>query len=101
MRSCGLLFATGLLAACAHNPTVVPPAREVITEVKLERVEVPVRVPCVNVADIPTRPKPTLVDISKADTRQLAAAVAADLLALDAYADRATIVMMQCAKQLP
>lgn len=96
MRYCAALFAIVWLAGCAHNQPVMPPARDVVTQVKVERVEVPVRVACVNAADVPAKPNPTPIDISKADTRQLAAAVAADLLAMDAYTARLEIVMKQC-----
>jgi hypothetical protein len=88
------------LAGCAHNPPVVPPAREVVTKVQVERVEVPVRMACINAADVPAKPQPTRVDISKADTRQLAAAIAADLLAADAYMARMDIVIAQCVQPL-
>lgn len=67
-----------------------------MTQVKVERVEVPVKVPCVAAADVPTAPTPTPVDHTKADTRQLAAALAADVLAYDAYAARVAVVLRAC-----
>jgi hypothetical protein len=69
-----------------------------LTQVKVERVEVPVRVPCIAVADVPPVPKATRVDPAKVDTRQLAAAVAADLLALDVYAARVDAMLRACVK---
>lgn len=80
---------------CASLPN--EPQREVITELRIEKVPVPVKVACIAAKDIPERPKPTAVDVKVADTRQLAAAIVAYVLALDSYVSRAEIVMMQCA----
>jgi hypothetical protein len=83
------------LSGCATEPTKSAP---VVTRVVTERVEIPLRVPCVKAADVPPRPKMTAVDIAKADTRQLAAALAADVLAYDLYADRVDALLKACAR---
>lgn len=54
--------------------------------------------PCVNPADIPTPPVPTTVDPAKADTRQLAAAIAADVRQQDAYIAKAAAILASCAR---
>lgn len=87
-------------SGCASLDTL-PPKRDVLTEIRVERVEVPVKVACVSTKDIPERPKMVPVDVKSADTRQLAAAVVAHVLALDSYASRAEIVMAQCATMEP
>ena len=86
-----------MFSGCASLETL-PPKREVITELRIEKVPVPVTVACVAVKDIPERPKMAPIDPGLADTRQLAAAVVAHMLGLESYAARAEIVMMQCAK---
>jgi len=68
-----------------------------VTEVKIEKVLVPVMKPCIGAADLPVRPVPTPVDPKAADTRQLAAALAADVIALDHYAARADAILRICA----
>lgn len=64
----------------------------------MERVEVLVARPCINAADIPVPPAPTRVDPAKADTRQLAAAVAVDLRQQDAYIAKAAAIIASCAR---
>lgn len=65
---------------------------------KVERVEVVVAKPCINAADIPAVPVPTKVDPSKADTRQLAAAVAADIRQQDIYIEKAAAIIASCSR---
>jgi hypothetical protein len=89
------LCAIVLTAGCASTPEKPAP---MLTQVKVERVEIPVRMPCVAAADVPAVPKVTPIDAAKADTRQLAAAVAADLLALDVYAARVDAILRSCSK---
>jgi hypothetical protein len=88
---------SAMLSACASVETL-PPAREVITELRVEKVPVPVPIHCVTLKDIPERPTMPPVDPGVADTRQLAAAIVAHMLGLESYAARAEIIMMQCAK---
>lgn len=89
---CALLCVTG----CATQPD--QPRLEVRQPPKSERVEVLVTKPCVALADVPQVPKPTRVDVDKADVRQLAAATAVDLKQQDLYIERANAIITACAK---
>ena len=64
----------------------------------MERVEVVVAKPCINAADVPTPPVPTKVDPAKADTRQLAAAVAVDVRQQDMYIEKAAAIIASCSR---
>lgn len=61
-------------------------------------VTVPVPTPCLAAADIPVRPAPTAIDLARATHRQRDAAQAADVAALDAYANLAEPLLKQCAQ---
>lgn len=65
---------------------------------KVERVEVVVARPCINVADIPVPPVPTKVDISKADARQVAAAISIDVRQQDVYIEKVHALLQSCAR---
>jgi len=81
---------------CASLPE--QPRLEVKAPPKVERVEVLVTKPCVAVGDIPVVPKPTKLDPNKADTRQLAAALAVDLTLQDLWIAKASAIIAACAK---
>ena len=86
------LVALLLLAACA-TPDAPPPQ----VSTRTVEVRVPVPIPCIAAADIPAAPTPTRVDTERATTDQLAAAAAADLIALDSYRARVQALLAQCA----
>ncbi len=83
------------MTACA---TPEPPRLQVNAPPKVERVEVLVTKPCVAKADLPVVPKPTRLDVNKADTRQLAAAMAVDLKQQDIYILRAQALLASCSQ---
>lgn len=85
---CAILAAAFLLVGCASAPLVTGP--------ETVRVEVPVPVKCIAAADVPRRPAPTRVDVDRASRTQVAAAVGADLLALDEYARKAAAAIAAC-----
>jgi len=77
-----------LLTACSTDP---------VKQQQTTEVQVPVPVPCVAAA--PEIPKTAMPDPKSADTAQLAAGAASDVYALQAYAERAHALLLQCAKQ--
>lgn len=83
------------MTGCATTET---PRLQVVAPPKVERVEVVVTKPCINAADLPTPPPPTKVDPSKADTRQLAAAIAADVKQQDIYIEKAAAILASCSR---
>jgi hypothetical protein len=95
MLFCAALCVT--FSGCANSPEL-PPKRDVITEFRVERVEVPVRVPCMEAKDIPAKPVFAPVDVKVADTKQLAAAISAYVLELLQYVGAADIIMQRCVK---
>ena len=58
-------------------------------------VEVPVTVHCLNAADVPPIPKTSMR--KDGDVRQNAAGAAADVLALQSYAEKADALLRSCA----
>lgn len=52
--------------------------------------------PCLTAADLPTRPTPTAVDISRASTAQLAAAVSIDARKEREYQQQLEAVIQSC-----
>jgi len=70
----------------------------VVAPPKVERVEVVVARPCVSIADIPAPPVPTKIDIAKADTRQLAAAISVDVRQQDVYIEKVHAMLQSCAR---
>lgn len=78
-----------ILSGCA---TVPPP--EVVKEAA-PSTEVRVVVPVSCVSEVPPIPAPTKVD-PKASTVQLAAAAAADVYALQAYAEKTHALLLAC-----
>jgi len=80
-----------LLAACAStSPAPIVTRSETVT------VKVPVPVACLKLDEVPAIPKS--VFRRDGDLRSNAAASAADLLALEAYAVRADALLRNCAK---
>lgn len=63
--------------------------------VRVERVDVPVPVPCVKLADVQDIPRSVMR--ADGDIRAHAAAAAADIYALQAYAERARAMLLACA----
>jgi hypothetical protein len=59
-------------------------------------VKVPVVQPCLKKEDVPVDPTPTKVDPAKASTNQLAAAAAADVMALEQYARKMDALLQAC-----
>ena len=94
------MLSCGALSGCA-SVEPLPPSRETFTQIQVEPVPVPVPVACVALSDIPQRPKMPPTDHANANIHQLAAAVVAHMLGLEAYADRAELVMMMCASLAP
>jgi hypothetical protein len=84
-----------LLVGCATDLPAPEPRTTVVT------VKVPTPVPCLKPEDIPKVPTPTPVDAANATTDQLAAAAAADLMALDLYAKTADPLLQACSKLTP
>ena len=82
------------LTGCATTP-------ELVTGPQTVRVEVPIRVKCISMSDLPQYPAPTPVDVATATREQVAAAVAADLLAIEDYAKRADVALRACAGATP
>lgn len=80
-----------LLSGCATAPPLVTGPQTV-------RVEIPVAVPCIAVADIPAVPKVTRIDAKAATRLQVAAGTAADLRAHEAYAKTANALLVACAE---
>lgn len=83
------------MTACA---TPEQPRLQVVSPPKVERVEVVVARPCIAAADVPTPPVPTKIDIAKADTRQLAAAVSIDVRQQDVYIEKMHALLQSCAR---
>jgi hypothetical protein len=69
---------------------------EPIVRVEVREVEVPVLVRCIDAEKIEQPPK-TSMD-PKGDTKQLAAGAAADVLELEAYAERLRTRLLECAR---
>lgn len=91
-----MLFCAALcVTACATPPET--PRLAVTTPPRVERVEVVVMKPCVAPADVPVVPKPTRLDVNKADVRQVAAATAVDVKNQDIYIARAAVIIATCA----
>ena len=88
MRLLPFLTISLLTASCASNPALVATAPSV-------KIEVPVAVKCVTPAELPTVPKSRMP--AKGDVKQNAAGAAADVLALELYADHADAILRACA----
>ena len=100
MKKLTALFVTCCVSGCAAVPEKpLPPP--VLTKIVTQRIEVPFRVACLNAADVPVLPAPTIIDIDKANQRQVTAALAADDLALEQYALKADPLLRQCATLPP
>lgn len=76
-----------LLSACASKPAI---------EVRTVRVEVPVPVACVAIADVPERPGP--LPPRPEDARQALDLAMAKILEYFGYADKADAVLRGCAE---
>lgn len=80
-----------LLAGCASNEP-----RPLLTETRVERVEVPIRVPCLKEEDVPAIPPTTFK--KGLDLRAKAAAAEADIIAFEGYAARADAALRSCVR---
>lgn len=89
MRALALVMAS-IVAGCSTAPVLVTGPTTV-------RVEIPVAVPCIAAADIPPRPVLVRVDPARASREQIAAATAANSIALRDYATRADAALKSCA----
>lgn len=94
MKKLLALLATCFVSACATVEPPLPPP--IVTKVEVVKVPVPFPVPCLSVADLPKLPPPTQIDLASANERQLAAALAADYVALERYALQAEPLLRQC-----
>lgn len=81
------------LAACAPIETRPPEVRTVTNTVLVPTVAL-----CFKPEDVPKIPTPTPVDTATATIDQLAAAAAADLMALDNYAKIVDALFLACQK---
>ncbi len=88
-----LLVAAFVVVGCAGQEQ--RPPRELVTQVQTGEVKVPVPVPCLKAADVPTLPGTALR--RDGDLRQLAAGAAADVYALADYARIADALLRSCA----
>lgn len=86
-----MLTAALALAGCAHQPT--PP----VIEARVERVEVPVAVPCVDPSDVPAEPV-RVGDQLTGDAAHDASVLAAANLRLRAALDRALALLKGCVR---
>ncbi len=82
--------ATLLLTACVSNPTLVESAPS--TEVR-----VAVAVPCIALSDIPPVPKSSMS--TGGDVHNKAAGAAADVYALEGYAEKTDALLRKCASE--
>lgn len=82
-----LIAVTAALAGCATPQTVV-------TEVKTVEIKVPVRVSCLNVADIPAKPEKIMK--ADADVRGLAAGAVAQLREWEVYYAKTDALLRGC-----
>lgn len=87
MRKLMMCFALLPLIGCATPDPII--------RTNTVTVQVPVTVHCVDAKDVPTIPKTSMR--KDADTRQLAAAAAADVYALQDYAVKADALLRSCA----
>lgn len=85
-----ILAAAFTLAGCTHTP---PPA----IEVRTERFEVPVPVPCIKASDVPAVP-PRVGDKLTGNAVTDADLLAADALRLSAALDQAMALISGCTK---
>lgn len=93
MRKWTLYCAALSVSACATNPTLHT------TLPQPAPVQIPVAEQCVQPADVPTPPTPTEIDPDHATKTQLAAALAADVYAWEAYGKFADPILRRCAKK--
>ena len=92
-KSCATFLCAALLSSgCATTPP--PVVRQEVTTVT-----VPVAVRCIAPDDIMDPPRSSMPQ--QGDVRSLAAAAAADLLALDQYVERALAMLRGCAALPP
>ena len=85
-----------LLAGCQTVPErqLSGPVRVEVKEIKI-----PVPIPCVSVAELPTVPKTSVPLETNAGLLQITAGLLADLLALEQYALQADVLLQQCAQK--
>ena len=86
MRLIAVAVICALLAGCAA---------EAVKPVQIVEVKVPVPVTCVD--SLPPIPQTVMPDPEKADTAQLAAGAATDVINLQLYAEKTHALLIQCA----
>lgn len=86
-----------LIASCVFLLLTACNATEPVKPQEVVEIKVPIPVPCVDRA--PAIPLTAMPDPKSADTAQLAAGAASDVYALQAYAERAHALLIQCANQ--
>ncbi len=92
-----MLFLTGVMLAIAGCATPPP----LVSSAPTQRVEVPVKVPCIAAADKPQLPVVTRADPAKASRKAVAAATLADLRAYEKYAKDADAALTGCVAGTP
>ena len=84
------------LTGCGGGQTVRTEER-----VQTATVSIPKAVRCPAFDEMPTRPVPTTVDVTKATTDQLAAAMAADAEAFKLYSETIEAIIAKCSEVKP
>lgn len=92
MRVLLVILAALALAGC--GAAELRPDREVVVQTRTVEVKVPVRVPCIAAADVPTIPATAMR--RDGDLRQLAAGAAVDVRQLEQYAKTADALLRGC-----